>query len=80
MLENDLVLGTFAEKNLSTMKDPLLEQYERLLNAPDMEIFKWLTDKTPVPKEFENEVYFMIKEHANSGQFNKYQFEDEEDK
>lgn len=33
MHENDLLLGTFADKYLNTLSDPLLKQYEELLQV-----------------------------------------------
>ncbi len=45
MLENDLILGSFADKYLSTLQDPLLKQYEKLLQQSDVDLVAWITGK-----------------------------------
>ena len=66
MLENDLLLGSFARDHLDTMEDPLLRQYEVLLVQPDWDIFSWVTDKKPVPPQFDNELMMMLRKHIHS--------------
>lgn len=68
MLENGLLLSTFAAKYLSTMSDSHLQQYDRLINLPsnDWDIFYWATGVKPTPPEFETEVMGMLKEHVKN--------------
>ncbi|KAK3914379.1 Succinate dehydrogenase assembly factor 2, mitochondrial [Frankliniella fusca] len=68
MLENGLLLSTFAAKYLSTMSESHLQQYDRLINLPsnDWDIFYWATGVKPTPPEFETEVMGMLKEHVKN--------------
>jgi len=63
MHENDLLLGTFAEKHLETLNEPLLTQYEALLQEIDPDIFGWITGK-PCPPQFDNDIMSMIRKHT----------------
>jgi succinate dehydrogenase assembly factor 2 len=68
MLENGLLLGSFASKHLSQMNQEQLCLYDRLINLPsnDWEIYYWVTGNKPTPEEFDNEVMNVLKEHAKN--------------
>lgn len=68
MLENGLLLSTFASKYLAGMSDHHLQQYDRLINLPsnDWDIFYWATGVKPTPPEFETEVMGMLKDHVKN--------------
>ncbi|XP_040569847.1 succinate dehydrogenase assembly factor 2, mitochondrial-like [Lepeophtheirus salmonis] len=68
MLENGLLLGSFASKKLKLMSPEQLTLYDRLINLPsnDWEIYYWAVGNKPTPEEFDNEVMDMIKEHARN--------------
>jgi len=68
MLENGLLLSTFAGKYLDNLSDTLLDQYDKLINQPsnDWEIYYWMTEKKPTPEEYDNEVMDMLKIHAKN--------------
>lgn len=66
MLENDLLLSTFAGKYLKDMNATLTEQYDTLINKPsnDWDIYYWATNKKPTPTEYENEIMKMLRQHV----------------
>merc|ERR1712107_574404 len=68
MLENGLLLGSFAKKHLAEMDDEKLALYDRLINLPsnDWEIYYWATETKPTPEEFDNVIMDMLKEHAKN--------------
>lgn len=68
MLENGLLLSTFADKYLQKMEADLLSQYDRLINLPsnDWDIYYWATGVKPTPVEFDTEVMRMLKEHVQN--------------
>ena len=70
MLENDLLLGSFAQKHLQSLDDKLLTQYELLLLQPDPDIFNWVSEKIPTPPEHDNEVMNMLKKHIKEHTLN----------
>ncbi|XP_076288538.1 succinate dehydrogenase assembly factor 2-B, mitochondrial-like isoform X2 [Lasioglossum baleicum] len=68
MLENGLLLSTFAKKYLSDFNDQQLQLYDRLINLPsnDWDIFYWATEAKPTPPEFDNEVMDLLKKHIKN--------------
>ena len=49
MREMDLVMGQFADANLPTMSDAELDEFERLMEAPDPEVLAWIVGERPTP-------------------------------
>ncbi|CAK7267491.1 Succinate dehydrogenase assembly factor 2 mitochondrial [Sporothrix epigloea] len=49
MLESDLLLSTFAAAHLATMTPAQLEQYDRLLDENDWDIYYWVTQDETAP-------------------------------
>merc|ERR1711976_945447 len=49
MLENDLILSTFAGKYLNTFNEKQLDIYDDLINKPsnDRDLYYWATGKQP---------------------------------
>ncbi|KAG7305415.1 hypothetical protein JYU34_009484 [Plutella xylostella] len=68
MLENDLLLSTFAKKYLDSFTEQQTMMYDRLINSPsnDWDIFYWIVEKKPTPEEFDNEIMTMLKKHAKN--------------
>ncbi|KAL0125427.1 hypothetical protein PUN28_004507 [Cardiocondyla obscurior] len=68
MLENGLLLSTFAKKYLNTFDDNQLRLYDKLINLPsnDWDIFYWATGVKPTPPEFDNEVMNLLKKHVQN--------------
>ncbi|XP_077561168.1 succinate dehydrogenase assembly factor 2-A, mitochondrial-like [Haemaphysalis longicornis] len=68
MLENDLILSTFAAKHLSSFSAEQLQQYDQLINVPsnDWDIYYWATGARQTPAEFENEVMSLLREHVRN--------------
>jgi len=66
MLENDLLLGSFAKKYLRSLSPEELQQYDRLLQEVDPDIFAWLTGALPVPRHHDNAVMRRLREHVRA--------------
>jgi antitoxin CptB len=47
--ENDILLGQFARAHIASFDAAELDQYERLLDAGDNDIFDWVTGKAEIP-------------------------------
>ena len=47
--ENDILLGQFARAHIAEFDVAELDQYERLLETGDNEIFDWISGKIAVP-------------------------------
>lgn len=70
MLENGLLLSTFAAKYLHGMDPQQTKLYDRLINLPtnDWDIFYWATGVKPTPKEYDNEVMDLLKAHVKNNE------------
>mgnify|MGYP003348277068 CR=1 FL=1 len=54
--ENDILLGQFARAHIASFDRHELEQYERLLTAPDNDIYDWVAGKAHPPVEMDTPV------------------------
>ncbi len=59
--EADLILGSFADRYLDEMSPEQLDQFEALLNLPDVVLYGWAIGRDPVPAEYECEVLTLLK-------------------
>ncbi len=59
--EVDLIFGTFASECLDELDEEALDAFERLLDAPDQEVFAWLQGHAAVPPEFDTPVFARLK-------------------
>ena len=68
MLENGILLSTFAKKYLNDFNEKFLNQYDRLINVPtnDWDIYYWATGVKPVPPEYKNEVMELLQKHIQN--------------
>ncbi|XP_076066226.1 succinate dehydrogenase assembly factor 2, mitochondrial-like isoform X2 [Oratosquilla oratoria] len=68
MLENGLLLSTFAHQYLASMNASQLSLYDKLINLPtnDWEIYYWATGVRPVPEEFQNEIMDMLQQFVKN--------------
>ena len=60
--ESDLVIGGFAEANLSQMGARQLDRFEALLERNDPEVLAWIVGLTDPPTEFDNEVLDALRQ------------------
>ena len=54
--ENDVLLGQFARAHIAQFTIAELDQYERLLQAGDNDIYDWVSGKMAVPTEADTPV------------------------
>ncbi|EDV37863.1 uncharacterized protein Dana_GF11203 [Drosophila ananassae] len=70
MLENDLLLSTFAAKYLDNFNAEQTAQYDQLINgvSNDWDIYYWATDVKPTPKEYDTEIMRLLKDHVKNAE------------
>jgi len=67
ILETDLLLSTFAKKNLANMTETEMKEYDKLLDEPDWEIYYWATQRKPAPEEWkDSRILARLKEHVKN--------------
>ena len=60
MREMDLVMGQFADANLPGMSEAELDEFERLMEAPDPEVLSWITGEAPTPPEHDTPLFARL--------------------
>ena len=54
--ETDLLLGTFAKRNLDGFNEALLDEYEALIENSDPDLYMWISRRKPVPEAWNGEI------------------------
>jgi antitoxin CptB len=65
MREIDLILGRFADAEIAKLCESELDDYERLLEAPDPDIFSWITGEAMPPVAYDTPVLHKIRNFHN---------------
>jgi antitoxin CptB len=59
--ETDLILGSFAEISLAGFDTVQLDRFEALLDCADLELFDWMTGRSPPPTEHDHDVLRLLR-------------------
>lgn len=59
--EIDLILGSFADCRLADLDAAGLADFELLLEAPDQDVYDWITEQAPAPAEFDTPTLALIR-------------------
>lgn len=59
--EADLILGPFADQHVAGFTAEQLDEFERLLEVPDHDLYGWIVDRLPTPPEWDGELMSRIK-------------------
>jgi antitoxin CptB len=60
--EMDLIMGRFADSFISELAEPDLDEFQRLLNVPDPEVYSWVTGERMAPAEFDGPLLRRLRE------------------
>jgi antitoxin CptB len=58
--EMDLVYGGFADAHIAVLNDPELDEYERLLELPDQQVFEWVSGAQPLPADYDTLLFHRL--------------------
>ncbi len=61
--EMDLVLGRFADAEIDKLSDEEMTIYEHLMEAPDRDLFTWLTGSVETPTNYDTPVFRRIRSY-----------------
>lgn len=61
--EMDLLLGSFARRNIATLDDALVDRFEVMLELSDPDLYNWITGQEPTPPEWEGPLMDMLRAH-----------------
>ncbi len=59
--EMDLLMGRFADAELKGLPDADLDDLELLMEAPDRDVFSWLTGEIDVPGNYDTSVFRRVR-------------------
>jgi antitoxin CptB len=65
MREMDLILGRFADAEIASLCESELDDYERLLAAPDRDIFSWIVEEAIPPAAYDTPILRKIRSFHN---------------
>jgi antitoxin CptB len=64
--EMDLLMGRFADAALAGMSDAELDEFERLIEVPDPDLFSWIMGEADAPADYDTAVFRKLKAFNNS--------------
>lgn len=59
--EMDLIMGRFADACIGELSPADLDDFERLIEAPDRDLFAWVTGKKDTPANYDTPVFRALK-------------------
>jgi len=54
--ETDLIVGRFADAYIEKLDEPALDDFERLIEVPNGELYAWVAGDTAVPADHDTAV------------------------
>lgn len=74
ILESDLLLSRFAQKYLKTFEHHELDEYDKLLDEPDWDIYYWATKNysiTPLPDKWKDSKILKLLQESSENKEGK---------
>jgi antitoxin CptB len=59
--EADIIIGGFAQKHLEQLSPEQLDEFERLIDQPDQDLYAWIIGRESIPEQFAGEVMDLIR-------------------
>ena len=63
MKELDLIMSFVVDNYLDAMTLEQLNRFIHLLDADDALIYKWLFNQAPLPSDYDNDIWQMLKKY-----------------
>jgi antitoxin CptB len=54
--ETDLIVGRFADAHIDTFDETALDEFERLIEVPNAELYAWVAGDEAVPESYDTAV------------------------
>lgn len=61
MREMDLIMGRFADAEITALSDEELAEFERLIDVTDRDLLGWITGEIPTPENFDTPLFRRLK-------------------
>ena len=59
--EMDLIMGRFADAEIGTLSEGDLDEFERLIEVPDRDLFRWITGEDATPSNYDTAIFRRVK-------------------
>ena len=59
-LEADLILGPFAKRHAAGLDPAELDEFERILDQPDQDLYGWIVGLKPTPADWDTPLMARI--------------------
>ena len=59
--EMDLIMGRFADAELGAMSEADLDDFERLIEVPDRDLYRWITGEDATPSNYDTAVFRRLR-------------------
>ena len=69
--EMDLIMGQFCDRHIAELSEDELDEFERLIEAPDRDVLSWVTGEVETPSNYDLPVFRKLKAfHSHLGPIN----------
>ena len=64
--EMDLIMGRFADAHIGALSDAELDDFERLAEAAEPDLYAWITGERPVAPEHDTALFHRLRHFARN--------------
>ncbi|HTC06348.1 MAG TPA: succinate dehydrogenase assembly factor 2 [Xanthobacteraceae bacterium] len=65
--ETDLIVGRFADAHIEKLDEPALDDFERLIEVPNSDLYAWVSGEADIPATYDTTVLRQLKEFHMRG-------------
>jgi antitoxin CptB len=65
--ETDLIVGRFADAYIEKLDAPALDDFERLIEVPNSDLYAWVCGDTDIPQNYDTAVLRQLKDFHSRG-------------
>jgi antitoxin CptB len=65
--EMDLIMGRFADAHLRALAPAELDEYERLVELPDPQLYAWISGEAPVETSYDTPLFRKLRDFHPGG-------------
>ncbi len=59
--ETDLIVGRFADAVIGSLDEPALDDFERLIEVPNADLYAWVSGEADIPEHYDTVVLRQLK-------------------
>jgi len=63
----DLIMGRFADATIGALSEAEVDEFERLSDEQEPDVYAWITGDRPVPPEHDTALFRRLRDFARDG-------------